>query len=137
LLRVHIIQRLANQRLLQGGNLELFDNDGTTSRFSYEPTFGRLVIFVTSNVSYHGHPTPLACPPDVTRKSIALYYYTVATPEETREYQMNCLLAAGNAIDLDGVVTDSLLRSCTFGQTDFVHHRGREFASPVFETEVN
>jgi len=40
------------------------------------PIFNRLVIFSTSENSYHGHPEELNCPEDVTRKSIALYYYT-------------------------------------------------------------
>ncbi|HEY6901128.1 MAG TPA: hypothetical protein VI233_10815, partial [Puia sp.] len=31
--------------------------------------------------SYHGHPNPLTCPPDRTRKSMALYYYTNGRPE--------------------------------------------------------
>ena len=29
------------------------------------------------NESIHGYPDPITCPADVTRKSIALYYYTV------------------------------------------------------------
>jgi len=40
------------------------------------PLFNRMVIFSTSENSYHGHPEPLKCPKDITRKSIALYYYT-------------------------------------------------------------
>jgi hypothetical protein len=34
------------------------------------------VIFNTTEESIHGYPDPLTCPADVTRKSIALYYYT-------------------------------------------------------------
>jgi len=30
----------------------------------------------TTASSYHGHPHPLTCPENVTRKSLALYYYT-------------------------------------------------------------
>lgn len=40
------------------------------------PQFNRLVIFNTTVTSYHGFPEPLNCPEGVTRKSIALYYYT-------------------------------------------------------------
>lgn len=40
------------------------------------PIFNRMMVFNTSESSYHGHPDPLTCPPDRTRKSIALYYYT-------------------------------------------------------------
>src|SRR3546814_4381511 len=46
------------------------------------PEIGRAVVFNTDSTSYHGHPDPLESPPDVTRRSIALYYYTV--PEALR-----------------------------------------------------
>jgi hypothetical protein len=50
------------------------------------PLFNRCAIFNTTSSSYHGHPTPLACPPDRTRKSIATYYYSNGRPqEEVRE----------------------------------------------------
>lgn len=67
-----------------GGELELWDRAGTQCVKRIPPVFNRVVIFDTSNFSYHGHPQPLACPPDRARKSIALYYYTVecATPDD-------------------------------------------------------
>ena len=34
------------------------------------------VIFRTDTESNHGFPDPIMCPEKVTRKSIALYYYT-------------------------------------------------------------
>lgn len=40
------------------------------------PVAGRVVIFETTPDSWHGHPIPLNCPPGVTRRSLALYYYT-------------------------------------------------------------
>jgi hypothetical protein len=39
------------------------------------PVFNRCLIFQTSEISWHGHPTPLGCPPETSRKSLALYYY--------------------------------------------------------------
>jgi hypothetical protein len=36
----------------------------------------RCVIFNTTSTSYHGNPTPVNHPRGVSRKSIALYYYT-------------------------------------------------------------
>lgn len=48
------------------------------------PIFNRLVVFSTSDKSYHGHPQPLECPEDVTRNSIALYYYTKDRPVDDR-----------------------------------------------------
>ena len=48
------------------------------------PLFNRMAIFETSEISYHGHPEPLLCPSDRTRKSIALYYYTTDRPIEQK-----------------------------------------------------
>ena len=64
-----------------GGELELWDRTGKQRVRSVEPLFNRVVIFDTSNFSYHGHPQPLMCPENRSRKSIALYYYTVQKPE--------------------------------------------------------
>ena len=58
------------------GELELWSGDMQERVVSIAPTFNRCVIFNTSTNSYHGHPVPLATPEGVTRKSIALYYYT-------------------------------------------------------------
>ena len=59
-----------------GGHFELWDRTMSRMVTNVAPLFNRVVIFTTSEYSYHGHPDPLACPPDVTRKSLALYYYT-------------------------------------------------------------
>jgi hypothetical protein len=61
-----------------GGDLELWDArmKGAVSRIS--PIFNRCVIFNTDARSFHGHPDPLDCPPDIKRRSIALYYYTAS-----------------------------------------------------------
>jgi hypothetical protein len=44
------------------------------------PVANRCVVFDTTDTSYHGHPEPLACPPDRTRRSLALYYYSSGRP---------------------------------------------------------
>jgi Rps23 Pro-64 3,4-dihydroxylase Tpa1-like proline 4-hydroxylase len=59
-----------------GGNLELWDRDMKAKVDSVAPLFNRCVIFNTDADSYHGHPDPLNTPAEITRKSIALYYYT-------------------------------------------------------------
>jgi hypothetical protein len=72
-----------------GGHLELWERDMSACAVRVSPTFGRTVVFDTTDHSFHGHPEPLPCPPEVTRKSLALYYYTVperelpATPHNT------------------------------------------------------
>jgi Rps23 Pro-64 3,4-dihydroxylase Tpa1-like proline 4-hydroxylase len=62
-----------------GGHFELWDRDMSRMVTKVAPLFNRVVIFSTSRFSYHGHPDPLKCPASVTRKSLALYYYTVAS----------------------------------------------------------
>jgi len=59
-----------------GGAFELWDKDRIEAKKQVYPLFNRLVIFSTTSSSYHGHPHPLTCPENVTRKSLALYYYT-------------------------------------------------------------
>lgn len=59
-----------------GGDLELWSEDMTSCRQQIAPVAGRCVIFNTTSTSFHGHPHPLDCPPGITRKSLALYYYT-------------------------------------------------------------
>jgi Rps23 Pro-64 3,4-dihydroxylase Tpa1-like proline 4-hydroxylase len=60
-----------------GGHFEMWDKTMTKAEKKVLPLFNRMVIFTTTSDSYHGHPDPLACPPGMTRKSMALYYYTV------------------------------------------------------------
>ena len=63
-----------------GGHLELWDAGGKTCVKRIAPMFNRAVLFDTSSRSYHGHPLPLNCPEGQSRKSLALYYYTVDYP---------------------------------------------------------
>jgi hypothetical protein len=65
-----------------GGALELWDRSGQRCVRAIQPMFNRAVLFDTSNFSYHGHPHPLACPPERTRKSVALYYYSLECPTD-------------------------------------------------------
>lgn len=65
-----------------GGALELWSGDMAHREQQITPMFNRLVVFSTTEESYHGHPHPLACPRDRTRRSLALYYYSNGRPEE-------------------------------------------------------
>jgi Rps23 Pro-64 3,4-dihydroxylase Tpa1-like proline 4-hydroxylase len=59
-----------------GGNLELWDAGMTMCVKSIEPIFNRCVVFNTDKKSFHGQPEPLTCPESMSRRSIAVYYYT-------------------------------------------------------------
>jgi Rps23 Pro-64 3,4-dihydroxylase Tpa1-like proline 4-hydroxylase len=65
-----------------GGHLELWNRDMTRCERRVLPIFNRCVIFGTTDFSYHGHPEPLTCPEGVTRKSLALYYYSNGRPAD-------------------------------------------------------
>lgn len=59
-----------------GGQLELWDTAMTAAQARVQPAGNRMLIFTTSDDSFHGHPDPLTCPEDVARRSMALYYFT-------------------------------------------------------------
>jgi len=67
-----------------GGHLELWDADMKHAVQKIAPIFNRCVIFNTDAKSYHGHPEPITCPADVSRRSLALYYFT----EEAQEVEL-------------------------------------------------
>jgi len=64
-----------------GGHLELWDREMKQAVQKIAPVLNRCVIFSTTDQSFHGHPDPLRCPEGVTRKSLALYYYSAERPE--------------------------------------------------------
>lgn len=58
------------------GELELWTRDMKQCAQKVLPVFNRCAIFNTDEDSFHGLPEPIQCPEDMTRKSIALYYFT-------------------------------------------------------------
>lgn len=65
-----------------GGSLELWDKDMSECKKKILPIENRCVVFSTTSDSFHGHPEPLTCPEGISRRSIALYYYTSGRPAE-------------------------------------------------------
>ncbi len=77
--RLNIIIYLnRNWKAEYGGNLELWNPEMTACVKSIAPVSNRCVIFHTDRDSNHGHPDPLNTPPEISRRSIALYYYTAS-----------------------------------------------------------
>jgi hypothetical protein len=76
-----------------GGQLELWDKQMKECVVRVKPVFGRAVIFNTALDSFHGHPDPLNCPPERSRRSIATYYYSApeaglaALPKRTTNFR--------------------------------------------------
>ena len=67
-----------------GGQLELWDREMTRCVQKILPLWNRTVVFATTDFSYHGHPHPLTCPPDRSRRSVSLYYYSNGRPAEEK-----------------------------------------------------
>ncbi len=65
-----------------GGHLQLWNRDMTRCEAKVLPIFNRVMVFGTTDFTYHGHPDPLQCPDDMTRKSLALYYFSNGRPAE-------------------------------------------------------
>ena len=64
------------------GCLELWDKEMKECKQKILPSFNKMVIFSTTDFSHHGHPDPIDCPSDISRKSIALYYFSKGRPKE-------------------------------------------------------
>jgi Rps23 Pro-64 3,4-dihydroxylase Tpa1-like proline 4-hydroxylase len=64
-----------------GGHLELWNKDVSAMVQKIAPLGNRMAIFNTDEFSWHGHPDPLKCPENKTRRSLAFYYYTNGRPE--------------------------------------------------------
>jgi len=62
-----------------GGYFELWDKEVKNRKEYFAPDFNRACGFATSENSWHG-VTPINCPPDMVRKSFAVYYYTKEPP---------------------------------------------------------
>ena len=60
------------------GQLELWDKSMSECRARVSPVWNRCVVFSTDADTWHGHPDELQTPDGVTRRSIALYYYTAS-----------------------------------------------------------
>lgn len=60
-----------------GGDLELWDAAMTQRVAKYPPLANHAVVFNTDEKSFHGYPDPINCPVDRSRRSLALYYYTL------------------------------------------------------------
>jgi 2OG-Fe(II) oxygenase superfamily len=66
------------------GELELWDFATKTCGAQVSPVFNRAVLFPTTSQTLHGFPTPLACPPNRSRKSISVFYWS-PDPEALKE----------------------------------------------------
>lgn len=78
-----------------GGQLELWDTEMKGCVRSVTAQFNRCVIFNTNSNSYHGNPQLVNHPKGVSRKSIALYYYTATWNAAKRDHTTQFKSRAG------------------------------------------
>lgn len=86
-----------NWRADYGGSLELWDEGMTKREHDIVPLFNRCVIFNTTSNSQHGNPQPIAHPEGISRKSIALYYYTSTWDGTKRAHTTHFQVRPGSA----------------------------------------
>jgi Rps23 Pro-64 3,4-dihydroxylase Tpa1-like proline 4-hydroxylase len=63
-----------------GGHFEAWRPHGTKAEARYLPIFNRVIVFGTTDFTFHGNPESVDCPEGMSRKSIAVYYYTKGRP---------------------------------------------------------
>jgi hypothetical protein len=86
-----------------GGHLEFWSRDMQRCEQKILPVANRCVVFSTTHTSYHGHPEALTCPEGVTRKSLALYYYTNGRPQEEKTYSTVFKSRPGETLPAEGL----------------------------------
>jgi hypothetical protein len=93
-----------------GGHLELWNREVTQCEAKILPLFNRLVVFGTTDFTYHGHPDPLQCPEGMTRKSLALYYFTNGRPAEEVTGEHSTLFKARGGDDFRPTIKQRMRR---------------------------
>jgi Rps23 Pro-64 3,4-dihydroxylase Tpa1-like proline 4-hydroxylase len=63
-----------------GGQLELWNKEGTECEVAIEPIFNRTTIFEITDQNFHGVPATVACPEGRSRNCFTAYFHTVGFP---------------------------------------------------------
>ncbi|MXV52858.1 2OG-Fe(II) oxygenase [Pedobacter sp. HMF7647] len=92
-----------------GGHFELWDKNMTKAYKKILPVFNRVAIFSTTDFSFHGHPDPLTCPADRSRRSLALYYYSNGRPKSEIDKKPHSTLF----VDRAGIKNDTVKEPIT------------------------
>ena len=106
-----------------GGSLELRTKD-LREYTTISPKFNRMVVFSTTEHSYHGHPRPISCPEGVSRRSLAAYYYSNGRPDHEKAPKHSTVF-----------VEDPMSPSPELNELRLARSRGRIPSSEVQDTK--
>jgi hypothetical protein len=87
-----------------GGAIELWDVGMRSCMAKYPPLLNHALIFNTDDKSLHGFPEPLDCPDGVSRKSVALYYYTIEQDSKCSPRSTNYRARPGDGIGKSAMI---------------------------------
>ena len=87
-----------------GGAIELWDAGMRSCRVKYLPLLNHVLIFDTNEKSLHGFPEPLDCPEGFSRKSVALYYYTIEQDSKYSPRSTNYRARPGDGIGQSAMI---------------------------------
>ena len=99
-----------------GGNLELYSpNNLDEPVVKVIPEFNRCVIFNTTSYTYHGHPEVISCPDGISRKSIALYYFSTGRPksEVSEKHSTMWKEVKGETFEPDPLTVGKIIKAIT------------------------
>ncbi|MBL8772693.1 MAG: 2OG-Fe(II) oxygenase [Phenylobacterium sp.] len=96
-------------KLEYGGSLELWNDGMSSCAHKLAPEFNRCVIFNTTSESWHGNPEPVNHPQGLSRRSIALYYYTSTWSAAKRDHTTQFKVRPGTEDKTDWKVARSEL----------------------------
>lgn len=97
-----------------GGELELWSKNMKKCVKKIQPRFNTMIIFSTNDFTNHGHPNPLNCPKNISRKSLAIYYFSKGRPkkETSSKIEKNITRFKNrNRIKNDVQINDTKVRS--------------------------
>jgi Rps23 Pro-64 3,4-dihydroxylase Tpa1-like proline 4-hydroxylase len=82
-----IVYMNRNWRNAYGGHLQLWDANMKNCKEIIAPDWNTAILFRTSDISFHGIPSPIECPDGMYRKSIAIYYVSDARSNIPHRYK--------------------------------------------------
>jgi hypothetical protein len=78
-----------------GGQLELWNTDGSKCEAIVEPEFNRTIVFEITDNNFHGVPSPISAPNGRTRNGFVVYYHTAVVGAKTELNPHTSIYAPG------------------------------------------